>query len=53
MVISAVTVWIPMWLSLDKIFVFNFSLLDKPMLKLVYTRPPDVSLDLVVTMCEP
>lgn len=52
MVISAVTVCISMWLSLNKIVVFNFSLLDKLILTMVYIQPADVSLDLLVTVCE-
>lgn len=52
MVVSAVTVWISVWLSLNKNAVFNFFLLDEPILTTVYIQPADVSLDLLVTMCE-
>lgn len=54
MLISAVTVWISMWLSLNNIVVFNFFLFDKPILTMVYKKKKKkgfwcVSLDLVVT----
>ena len=43
-IISAVTVWISMWLSLKKIVVFNVFLLDKLILHIkVYIQPSDVS----------
>lgn len=51
-VVSAVTIWISVWLSLNKNVVFNFFLLDKPILTVVYIQPTDVSLDHLVTMCE-
>lgn len=53
MVISAVIVWISMWLSLNKSVVFNFFLPEKLILTMVYIQSHDVSLDLLVTICEP